>query len=84
MTMQWQQHAKRADEAHREYVVLQTQIDRIETEALARRDGNDAFAAIDLKDNKHYHNLLGNRNVALQKVLAECEMVRLHRIPEWA
>jgi len=81
--MKWQDHAKRADEAHQRYAALQTEIDRIEQVALARRGGDDAFAAIDLKDNRHYHNLCGDRNVALQKILAECEMVRLHRIPEW-
>lgn len=81
--MRWQEHAKRADEAHAKYSQLQAQIDRIEAHALQRRGGDDSFAAIDLKDNRHYHNLIGDRNVALQKVLAECEMVRLHRYPEW-
>lgn len=81
--MRWQDHAKRADEAHLRYKRLQAQIDKIEADALAWRRGDDALAAIDLKDNRHYHNLCGDRNVALQKILAECEMVRLHRIPEW-
>lgn len=79
-------HAKRADEAHKEYLKWQRAVDMMEGNALVEANGNEAVAAATLRksdDRIIYEICMGTRTLKLQTAMMECAMAALHRTPGW-